>query len=237
MTKPRSLISLNIVCVSTLLTGIIFSAPCFAGDFEDGCQFYNAKNYSSARSCFERAAKQYPANWLVQYYLANTLLVSGQKSMARQAYEKCLGGKPDAQIAKYCRDALVKLGASGEVAAVSNTDGPALIDESEVGSDTTSKSKTSGTTSSAVSVRDAVQTSEQAHAAIVMRRAEEECAKIRAEAREKIKTGGNTWFIDEHGKTFVDWEDEQKHEINDEAEKRCAAIMDHAERSVAHVKK
>ncbi len=53
-------------------------SPAQAADFEQGCEFYKAKNYSQARASFEKAVKLFPNNWLVHYYLANTYLLSSQ---------------------------------------------------------------------------------------------------------------------------------------------------------------
>ncbi|MBA4078090.1 MAG: hypothetical protein C0508_23885, partial [Cyanobacteria bacterium PR.023] len=37
----------------------LFAAPAFAGDFEDGCKSYNAKDYRSAKVSFEKVVAVY----------------------------------------------------------------------------------------------------------------------------------------------------------------------------------
>lgn len=240
-----------VLAVAAVTLGVgITVAPVYAiTDFEQGCQFYNAKSYNAARACFERAVKQYPTSWQVHYYLANTFLAAGLRQQARLSYEQCIVCKPAPQVTRYCMDALAKIGSptnSGAVGSIAASNASSTIAVAETGESTdgdapstvaSKRAPSTGVVAGSVSIRDAVRNQEVAHADIVMRRAQEECDKIRAECREKIKTGGNQWYIHPDGHYSVGYLEEEEHEINAEAEQRCAAIMNHAERSVAHVRK
>ena len=68
MYKPSGALSISLA----LLTAALSIRSAAAGDFELGCERYNAKDYPQACVLFEKATKTFPQNWLVHYYLANT---------------------------------------------------------------------------------------------------------------------------------------------------------------------
>lgn len=200
------------------------------GEYERGCKLYKAKDYKNALTCFERAAKDFPENWAVHYYLGNTYLVSGRSSIARREYEHCLRCNPSSTIAKYCHDALAKLGGGSpaavpELAAVGSDAAPA---DSPV-ADTKPADNTSPTLAH-----------ERAQAAETMRKAEAECAKIREETKELLANGStlsNRRWIRIDGSPYIDWTDDQRDRITKDADERCKQIMDQAIRRTAHIKK
>lgn len=40
-------------------------------DFNQGLQYYQAKNYNQARMCFEKSLQKYPKSWQLQLYLGH----------------------------------------------------------------------------------------------------------------------------------------------------------------------
>ncbi len=205
------------------------SQPALAvGEFESGCQFYKLKDYNQARPCFEKAVKDFPANWTVHYYLANTYLALGQAINARREYEACLRLQPSAATAKYCQGVIVKL--SGSLPALkpeaSNGSGDSTLDVKPA------DSKTDNTSSPTIA-------HERARAAETMKKAEAECAKIRAETKELLANGSklsNDRWIRPDGSPYIDWTDDQREAITRDSDERCKRIMDQAIRSTAHVK-
>jgi Tfp pilus assembly protein PilF len=216
-----------------------------AADFEQGCQFYTAKNYAQARACFEKAVKVFPENWLVHYYLANTYLLSGQSTKAIREYEACLKYKPNAATTKYCQDAILKLTGAAPAALDSSTsqdstalgapENPAIPDAK---TNAKSGSKSDGKPDVKEAATQAIVAADHARAEEILKRAHDECKAIRAEAKEKIANGhniGNKWYRRSDGTRYIDLTDDEKDAITKEAEDRCDAIMRTAESSAARL--
>lgn|GEM_PF-538583 len=231
------------VVLSTALIWSTIAAQ--AADFEEGCQFYKAKNYAQARACFEKAVKAAPQNWLVHYYLANTYLLSSQSANAAREYRACLNCKPNAQTTKYCQDALFKL--TGVAPAPLDSSVPQesapLLDAAKPGTpdakpNAKADSKSDGQPDVKEAARQAIIAADQARAEEILKKAQEECKVIRAEAKEKIANGhntGNKWYRRADGTRYIDLTDDEKDAITKEAEDRCEAIMRIAESSAARL--
>jgi Tfp pilus assembly protein PilF len=201
-----------------------------AGDFEQGCERYNAKDYPQARLSFEKAVKAFPQNWLVHYYLANTYLSCKQTSSAKREYEACLACQPNAATAKYCQGVLAKLGGASAATATPELSTP----DSEKAESDPAKASAPANNRAAVheAASQAIIAADQAKAEDILRKAQAECKAIRAEAKEKIANGkntGNQWYIRKDGSQYVDLDEEQKEAITKEAEDRCEHIMKTAE--------
>ncbi|CAN5536938.1 hypothetical protein BH11CYA1_BH11CYA1_14640 [soil metagenome] len=223
MLKHKSAVTFSIAFLATVLS----YSPAIAGDFELGCEKYKAKDYQQARTYFEKAAKTFPQNWLVRYYLANTYLTCSQPGNAKREYEACLSNKPDPSVAKYCQDAIGKLGGSSS--------GPSLVPALAAEADSSAAKPEAKPGSRAATIEAASQaivTADQNNAEEILRKAKAQCTAIRAEAKEKIATGkhtGNQWYVRKDGTQYVDLDDEQKDAITKDAEDRCEAIMRTAE--------
>jgi len=228
-------ISSKILLCGSLLLSFNFNLPAHAAEFEQGCEFYQAKNFAAARSSFETAAKTFPQNWLVHYYLANTYLALSQKSIAKREYEKCLTCKPNAVTAGYCRDAVIKLG--GPTAQPVTV----AVDPSAASKDPSLDKNVAVVKTAAAEAEEKHSTENEAKAGILMAAAEAKCATIRAEARQKVAEGGQTgnqWYCNRRdGTIFVDLRDEEKEEIHREAEERCTAVMTFAEHQTRNLRK
>lgn len=228
MCKPGIALSISLA----VLTAMLSMPSVAAGDFEQGCKRYNARDYQQARVSFEKVTKSFPQNWLVHYYLANTYLICKQSASAKREYEACLACKPNAATAKYCQDVLLKLGGSGAAPAVT-TDKDLSGSENTADKDSAkSSTKPSGKTAAADAATQGIIAADQARADDILRKAQVECKAIRAEAKEKIANGkqnGNQWYVRKDGTQYVDLLDEEKEAITREAEDRCDAIMRTAE--------
>ncbi|MDQ5937645.1 MAG: Tetratricopeptide repeat protein [Cyanobacteriota bacterium erpe_2018_sw_21hr_WHONDRS-SW48-000092_B_bin.40] len=221
-------LAIALVIVSSLCTW-----PAQAGDFEQGCEFYKAKSYSQARTSFEKAAKTYPQNSLVHYYLANTYLSSGQSANAIREYKACLRCQPNSATTKYCLDALQRLtGVAPLSADASGSSGSATLVDGEKSTKAEAKPDVKEAAAQAIIAAD------RARAEEILKRANDECKAIRAEAKERIANGkltGNQWFRKSDGTHFVDLLTEEKDAITKEAEDRCEAIMRTAETSASRL--
>jgi tetratricopeptide (TPR) repeat protein len=96
-----SLLVLPLALYSTIATA--------ADPFTQGCASYTAGNYAAAKTQFTAAIKAKPKSWQAQYQLANTCLQLKETENAKQAYQKCLTLKPDAEIKKNCQSAMAYL--------------------------------------------------------------------------------------------------------------------------------
>lgn len=219
-----------------------------AADFEQGYEFYKAKNYLQARTSFEKAVKVFPNSWLAHYYLANTYLLSAQSSSAAREYQACLNCKPNAATAMYCQDALLKLGvtpstvgsslapelsAAGTPAGEPAGKGNGVVEtKSDAGEVKPAKPDVKEAASQAIIAADLARAEE------ILKRAREECKAIRAEAKERIANGkltGNQWYRRADGTRFIDLRPEEKDAIDKEAEDRCEQIMRTAETSASRL--
>ena len=228
--------NVSLLIVLAVLAG--FSQPAFAvGEFERGCRLYQLKDYKQARRCFEKAVSDFPSNWAVHYYLANTYLASGQANNARREYEACLKCNPTAATAKYCQHAISKLGGSSqasgpELSATAGGEANGPLAGTQSPDDKLIDSKSADVSSPTLS-------HERARAAEIMKKAEAECAKIRAETKELLDNGStlsNQRWIRPDGSPYTDWTDAQREQITRDADERCQRIMDQATRSTAHIK-
>lgn len=229
---------LVIVLVSVLVTVLVTMSelciwPAEAADFEEGCEFYKAKNYGQARTSFEKAAKAYPQNWLVHYYLANTYLTSGQSANAIREYKACLRCQPNSATTKYCLDALQRLtGVAPLSTDASGSSASAALADGEKSTKVETKPDVKEAAAQAIIAAD------RARAEEILKQANEECKAIRAEAKERIANGkftGNQWFRKSDGTRFIDLRTEEKDAITKEAEDRCEAIMRTAEISASRL--
>lgn len=246
MPKKKIVISSAWVVQSVVLsTALILSTiAAQAADFEEGCQFYKAKSYTQARASFEKAVKASPQNWLVHYYLANTYLLSSQSANAAREYRACLNCKPNAQTTKYCQDALFKLtGVAPAPLDSSAQESAPLVEAAKPGTpdaklNAKADSKSDGQPDVKEAARQAIIAADLARAEEILKKAQEECKVIRAEAKEKIANGhntGNKWFRRPDGTRYIDLTDDEKDAITKEAEDRCEAIMRIAESSAARL--
>jgi tetratricopeptide (TPR) repeat protein len=112
MTYRHSLTSLVATLPLAVILATIAIPAAQAGDFEVGCKLYTAKDYKGAKASFEKVVKAYPNFALAHYYLGNILMSSGQSAQAKQEYQLCLDGHPDATTAGYCQTILGKLGSA-----------------------------------------------------------------------------------------------------------------------------
>ncbi len=219
--------------IALVTSSILFSWPAQAADFEQGCEFYKAKSYGQARTSFEKAAKTYPQNWLVHYYLANTYLSSGQSASAIREYETCLRCQPNSATTKYCLDALQRLtGVAPLSTDASRSSASAALADGEKSTKAEAKPDVKEAAAQAIIAAD------RARAEEILKRANDECKAIRAEAKERIANGkftGNQWFRKSDGTRFIDLRTEEKDAISKEAEDRCEAIMRTAEISASRL--
>ncbi|CAN5369975.1 hypothetical protein BH11CYA1_BH11CYA1_30520 [soil metagenome] len=210
--------------------------PAFAADFEQGCQFYNSKNYIEARSMFEKSVKVFPNNWLVHYYLANTYLMTKQSASAAKEYQTCLNCKPNGTTAKYCQDAVLKL-TGATATGVADSAAAGLLDKNTpVSAEGAPGKADKGDVKDAAS--QAIIDADRARAEAILKRANEECKAIREEAKQKVENGtltGNKWHRRADGTRFIDLMDYEKDAIRKEAEDRCDEIMRTAESSAARL--
>jgi hypothetical protein len=74
--------------------------------FEQGKEAYQKKDLTTAQKCFVAEIGVRPQNVFAHYYLANTLLISGQKDAAIREYQECVRLEPTGAAAQYSRVAL-----------------------------------------------------------------------------------------------------------------------------------
>jgi tetratricopeptide (TPR) repeat protein len=199
----------------------LFAAPVFAGDFEDGCKSYTAKDYRSAKISFEKVVSVYPKFALGHYYLGNVLLSSGQVAKAKVEYQNCLNGNPDPTTAKYCQAVLAKLGTASAATGIASASGSS---SSSTGSGSTMVAAVGG----APIQTDAESAAEEKKKEI-MAKAEKEIRAYRAEWNRRLEAGEIVGYpacgrLIKHDGTMVwDYHDS----VRAIAEKECEDVCDH----------
>jgi tetratricopeptide (TPR) repeat protein len=179
-----------------------------------GMQQYNSSNFAAAKTQLELAVKQHPTSAQLQYILGNTYFQLRNKTEAIKAYEACLALKPNPTVGSYCQKMLSHLKPSASVSSTSSA-------TSAQGSDGKNES-------------DPVQAKIEARRKEIMRRAEEECNKVRKETQAQIaeaEANGNRWtrYI-EKNELKPTISKEERAAIDSESEQKITRIMDDARR-------
>ena len=231
----NSLAGVGLAALSVLS---LFAAPAFAGDFEDGCKSYNAKDYRSAKASFEKVVAAYPKFALGHYYLGNVLLSSGQVAKAKVEYQNCLNGKPDPTTAKYCQAVLAKLGtataASGAVNGVASISGSG---GSTSGSGSTMVAAFSGTP-----IQTPAENAAEERKKAIMDKAEKEIRALRADCQSRLDRGdvnvstNNRYHIGPDGSVVHHYTPETRAIVEGECEAQCDHIRYMAEQQCKFIK-
>ena len=204
-------------------------------DFNQGLQYYQAKNYNQARMCFEKSLQKYPKSWQLQLYLGHCYLALGRPTAAKNAYDAVLNANASAEAKKNAQDGIDRVGrlgaGSGSSSSASSTTAsakPASSDDDEDG----------GATASA-KPKSSVEIQNERDRADVLKRAREEVAKIRAEGKANIaaaKANANhVWKDRETGRIFNDLDPADEQAMEDEIEAKCEKIMEEAERKARSI--
>ncbi len=227
----RSTLSVAAI-VAALTVSPFLAAPAFAGDFEDGCKAYSARDYRTAKVSFEKVLSVYPRFALGHYYLGNVLLSSGQVAKAKLEYQNCLNGNPDATTAKYCRAVLEKLGTATAATGVASTAG----------------SGASGSGSSMVAavggspIQEAAENAAEERKKVIMDKAEKEIRALRAEYQNRLDRGdvlvaaSNTYHVDAEGRVVHHYTPENRAIVESECEVQCDQIRYMAEQQCKFIK-
>ena len=227
------------LCLAATVAGLsvspLFATPAFAGDFEDGCKSYSAKDYSSARASFEKVVSAYPKLALGHYYLGNVLLSSGQVAKAKVEYQNCLNGNPDATTAKYCQDVLAKLGTATMATGSGSSAGSAVSGSS--GSGSTMVGAVSGTP-----IQDAAENAAEERKKVVMDKAEKEIRALRAEYQNRLDRGdvnvptNSKYHVGPDGSMVHHYSSESRAIVEGECEAQCDQIRYMAEQQCKFIK-
>ncbi len=217
--------------LAALLTVSLFATPAMAGDFEDGCKAYTAKDYRSAKTSFERVVAAFPRFALGHYYLGNVLLSSGQVAKAKLEYQSCLSSNPDATTAKYCQGVLAKLGTATVATGLPSSAGT---------------SAGSGATMVAAVAGEGLQTEAENAAEVkkkaVMDKAEKEMRAYRAEWTRRLEFGevvgysANCRILKHDGTTVWGYHDNVQAMADRECEEVCDRIRYMAEQQCKFIK-
>jgi tetratricopeptide (TPR) repeat protein len=208
----------------------LFAAPAIAGDFEDGCKAYTAKDYPSAKASFEKVVAAFPRFALGHYYLGNVLLSSGQVAKAKLEYQSCLSSTPDATTAKYCQGVLAKLGTATVATGLPSSGGAS-------GSAATLVAAVGGNPIQA-DAENAIEEKKKA----VMDKAEKEMRAYRAEWTRRLENGevtgysANSRILKHDGTTVWGYHDSVQAMADRECEEVCDRIRYMAEQQCKFIK-
>jgi len=176
--------------------------------YEAGVKLYGEHNYRAAAVEFEKAIASSSVNPNVLYYCALSHQMSSQPMRARQLYEYIVKNFPNSSVVPLANKALSQL---------QNVNGNG--DSQETAESTSSKQSNSpGETE-----RD-----------LALDKAKADCDQIMKKAEQQVedeKSNSQTMYIDADGHTAPDISQERKREIREEAQQRCAKIMERAERA------
>ncbi|CAN5282660.1 hypothetical protein BH11CYA1_BH11CYA1_28190 [soil metagenome] len=219
------------------------AAPAFAGDFEDGCKSYGAKDYRNAKVSFERVLAVYPKFALGHYYLANVLLSGGQVAQAKIEYQNCLNATPDATTAKYSQDALAKLtksSAAAPAAAVARPTGTGTSAGTGGTGSATGPSMVAALSGSPI--QDAAESAAEARKKVVMDKANAEIRALRADYQNRLDRGdvnvstNSKYHIGPDGMLVHHYSPETRAIVEGECEEHCDRIRYMAEQQCKFIK-
>jgi hypothetical protein len=202
-----------------------------AGEFEEACKLYAAKDYKGSRVSFERLVKSGAVtgqrNALSHYYLANIYMTAGQSSQARQEYQACLNAHPDPTTAGYCQSILAKLGGGSSSSSIASS---------------SSATASSGGSSQVggVSGQDR-ETELYKRKKVILDKAEREVAEVKTEYKERLDKGierGDVThrYIKEDGSVIYDQDPATRAAIQKECDEKVAKIREMAQYQLKFLK-
>lgn len=210
--------------LATALLASLAIGPAFAAtDVEQGISLYNARNYSAAKLCFDRATRANPADWQAQYYLGHCCYALGQMPQARYAYQMAMHHGVHPTVKAQCQAGLDNIDkyknqtlkpTSSTTVAIASKDAKGENDEEETADPNSPQAK-----------------AEKAKTEI-MQHARAEISKIRKAAQEQIQfesENSNTICKYPDGHKALDIPYQRVDAINAEAEEKCTRIMNEAE--------
>jgi Spy/CpxP family protein refolding chaperone len=201
----------------------------YAGSLEDGIKLYNAKDYKGAKPHFETAARNSPMSWQAHFYLASTMMATGDLQGARNEFSTASKITTNPEIGRRCREGLDRV--NKMLAGASNA-GTARGGASSVV--TSSSSSTGSAYSPAAEEAAKFSAGNSKRRDEIMAKARAECAAIRTQAAEQIKQeqeNSNQQFRHADGSVKYDISDDREAEIRRDAEERCKRIMEIAEQT------
>ena len=232
MTYRHSLTSLVATLPLAVILATIAIPAAQAGDFEVGCKLYTAKDYKGAKASFEKVVKAYPDFALAHYYLGNILMSSGQSAQAKQEYQLCLDGHPDATTAGYCQTILGKLGSarSGSVSSGSVSSGSAEAASAAPAAAASSAGAEGGQSGEAAKRKK-----------LIMDKANQEIAELRAECKERMEKGNGSGetthrYTKPDGSVIYDLDPETRAAVQKEYDQKIEKIREMAEYQCKFIK-
>jgi tetratricopeptide (TPR) repeat protein len=102
---------LQLLVFSILLCHACSHIPAIAAEnyFEQAQHYYGAGEIATAKQYLQKELAVHPKNAIAHYYLANSLLKSGQNNEAIKEYQSCISIDPQCPSAQYSRLALNSL--------------------------------------------------------------------------------------------------------------------------------
>lgn len=197
-----------------------------AGSLEDGIKLYNAKDYRGAKPHFETAARNSPMSWQAHFYLASSMMATGDLQGARNEFTTASKITTNPEIGRRCREGLERVNKMLAGGSAPST----------AGSGTTGTSSSSSSSAYSPAAAEAAKASGGAakRREEIMSKARAECAAIRSQAAEQIKqeqASSNTQFRHSDGTVKYDISDDREADIRRDAEERCKRIMEIAEQT------
>lgn len=224
--------------LAALLAALAFCATpqtAEAGSMEDGIRLYNAKDYRGARPHFELAARNSPMSWQAHFYLASTMMATGDLEKARNEFITAQKITTNPEIGRRCREGLERVNKMLSGGSASST--------ARGGSISSTSNASSGSTGTAYSPAEAEAAKNASGNAQkrneIMAKARAQCASIRQEAAEQIKAEkerSNSRFQYQDGSVGYDISDDREAEIKRDAEDKCKRIMEIAEQTIKSYK-
>lgn len=216
----------------TTFSVLAFNQMAQAGEFEEACKLYAAKDYKGSRVSFERLVKSGAVTGqrgaLSHYYLANIYMTAGQSSLARQEYQACLNAHPDPTTAGYCQGILAKLGGGSSSSSIS------------AGSSSSSASSAESSQVAGVPGQDR-ETELYKRKKVILDKAEREVAEVKAEYKERLDKGierGEVThrYIKEDGSVIYDQDPATRAAIQKECDEKVAKIREMAQYQLKFLK-
>jgi tetratricopeptide (TPR) repeat protein len=218
--------------ISAFLTISACCAQSYASDpFTDGCSDYAVGNFGKAKTEFADALKTNPKSWRAEYQLANTHMALHETEKAKEAYQRCLGLKPDPEIKRNCQSAIAFIvNPQQPKPAVPLTPLPSSVPSAE------QPSSSHGASEAGEEARKKVVEEWKAN---IMKDAKIQVDALKEEQKRAVDDGNaNSWHRFRNydtGERYTKMYPEEKAPIDREYEARIKRVMDDARRRVENV--
>jgi tetratricopeptide (TPR) repeat protein len=219
------------------LSLLIFGArPSSADEYDQGSALYSAGNFAGAKAHLIKATQTKPKSWKAHYQLANTYVQLKDSAKAKLSYQKCLANNPPADIKANCTTALTYIASNPSLAAPVAATPPVAPRQVQM---IAPKQSSTPEPSAGGESEPAVNPELAARRARIMKEAEEDLTKLKAQEKERhdeLEANANQRYRLPDGTVKPMLSTQEEADFQKELEQKASVIRERAKRRAAELR-